>query len=69
MREEILDLLGRDPFVPFTLVMNRGDRYTVQFPGLAALGTSLMYIMRANSDRRDVLRLTEICSVEVLDPI
>jgi hypothetical protein len=67
MRNELNELLKRDPFVPFTLVMNSGDRYGVDYPNLAVLGDTLFYVMRVRSDRQDILRLTEISSVEIAE--
>ena len=67
MRSELTELLKREPFVPFVLVMNSGDRYEVEYPNLAVLGDTLFYVMRVRSDRQDILRLTEISSVEIAE--
>ena len=67
MKEEIAELLARDPFLQFVVIMNRGDRYTVVSPGLAVFTGSLFYIMRPNSNRQDILRVAEICALELLE--
>ncbi|HWE06354.1 MAG TPA: hypothetical protein VG274_06580 [Rhizomicrobium sp.] len=66
MKKDLAELLALDPFLPFVLVMNSGDRYEVRNPDLAMLAESLLYIMKPRSDRRDILRLTEISSLEIL---
>ena len=68
MNEEIAELLARDPFVQFVVVMNSGDRYSVLVPGLVVFTGSLFYIMRPNSNRQDVLRVGDICALELLEP-
>lgn len=67
MSNVIQDLLDQEPFVSFVLVMNSGDRYEVHYPALTFVGKSLMTIARPRSNRHDVLRLTEISSLEVLE--
>ena len=65
MREEILGLLQREPFVPFRIVTTSGREYDVMIPSLVALGQSLMHVFFPKSDRYATLRLTEIVSTEV----
>ena len=66
MNEELDELLRRDPFVPFVVVMNSGDRYEIRVPELAVKMKDVMYIVRPKSDRRDVIRLNQISSLEIL---
>ncbi|HEY1686552.1 MAG TPA: hypothetical protein VGG19_17445 [Tepidisphaeraceae bacterium] len=68
MGRVIQEMLIKEPFVPFIIVMNSGDRYEVRYPGLVGTGKDLLTIARSKSQRHDVLRLTEISVVEVLDP-
>jgi hypothetical protein len=67
MNQEIAELLAPLPFVQFVVVMNSGDRYTVVAPRLTVFTGSLLYIMRPHSDRQDILRLTEISALELLE--
>jgi len=68
MKNELNELLAQSPFIPFDLVMNSGDRYEVRTASMAVIAKDLLHIFRPKSDRRDVLRLTEISSLEVLEP-
>jgi hypothetical protein len=65
MRDEILSLLGKEPFVPFRIVTTSGREYEVSNPSLVAMGQSLMHVFFPKSDRYSTLRLTEIVSTEV----
>jgi hypothetical protein len=65
MREEILELLNRQPFVPFRIVTTSGREYPVGNPDLVAMGQSLMHVFFSRSDRYATLRLTEIVATEV----
>jgi hypothetical protein len=67
MREELLEHLRRDPFVPFRIVLTSGQGYEVTYPALVALGESLMHVMYPRSDRYAVLRLNQVASIESLE--
>ncbi|HSI35803.1 MAG: hypothetical protein ACAI43_10080 [Phycisphaerae bacterium] len=67
MKEEIQRLTSRDPLLPFVIVMNSGDRYPVTDADVVLLQESLLLIVRSRPARQDVLRLTEISSLEVSD--
>ena len=67
MVEELKLLLGNDPFIPFDVVMTSGERYAVRNPALTALGATVLQLYRPRSDRRDVLLLFDISSIEVLE--
>jgi hypothetical protein len=67
MREEIIELLNRDPFVPFTIVTTGGREYVVANPNLVALGQSLLHVFFPRSDRSATLRIAEVVSLEFGD--
>jgi hypothetical protein len=67
MKEEVTDLAGRDPFIPFAIVMNSGERYVVSDADVVVVREPLLHIVRSRPARQDVLRLTEISSLEVSD--
>jgi hypothetical protein len=67
MREELEKLTRRDPLIPFAIVMNSGDRYSVAEADVVLLQESLLHIVGSGPPRQDVLRLTEISSLEVSD--
>lgn len=66
MLETIRELLDRDPFVPFRIVLTSGKEYDVSDPHLVALGQSQLNLYAPKSDRYSVLRLNQIASVDVL---
>ena len=68
MKEEILELLNRDPFVPFKIELMSGDRHQIDNPNLVAVGESTIHVMTPKSDRYVIIRLNQIVSTEVLEP-
>ncbi|HYE17385.1 MAG TPA: hypothetical protein VEA69_03015 [Tepidisphaeraceae bacterium] len=67
MKEEVAELAGREPFIPFAIVMNSGERYPVTEADVVVVREPLLHIVRSRPARQDVLRLTEISSLEVSD--
>jgi hypothetical protein len=68
--EEELDLvLKAEPFVPFNLVTDGGDRYLVDSPRALVIMESVIYHYPARSDRKNILRTNQLAVIEVLDPI
>jgi hypothetical protein len=68
MKEELLELLKREPFVPLRVVLTSGDGFDVLNPHLVAVGESMIHVMRPKSDRYAILRLNQIASIEVMEP-
>jgi len=68
MRDTILEMLHRRPFQPFRIVMASGDKYDVENPDLVATGRSQVNVYLPRSDRFFVLRLSQITSIEALEP-
>jgi len=60
----IRDLLRRDPFVPFGIVMNSGDRHKIEDPQSLAIGMSQLHYYLPHSDKAVHLRLNQITAVE-----
>ena len=67
MREEILDHLNREPFVPFRIVLTSGQGFDVTNPNLVAVGESILHVMYPRSDRYAILRMNQIASLEILE--
>jgi hypothetical protein len=67
MREEILDHLNREPFVPFRIVLTSGQGFDVTNPNLVAVGETIMHVMYPRSDRYAIMRLNQIASLELLE--
>lgn len=62
--ETIRELLNREPFVPFDIIITSGDRYHVIDPHLVALGESTVFYCYPRSDKWAWLRLNQITSIE-----
>ncbi len=65
MLDSIRELLDRDPFVPFRIVLTSGKEYEVNDPHLVALGQTLINIFAPKSDNWSELRLNQISSIDV----
>jgi hypothetical protein len=67
MLDNLRELLRRDPFVPFRIVLTSGDRFDVLNPDLVAIGESQLFYCYPQSDRLAYLRLNQIAALETLD--
>jgi hypothetical protein len=67
MKEHITELLHRDPFVPFRIVLTSGQGYDVHDPDLVAMGESTTNVYFQKSDRYATLRLIQVASTEILE--
>lgn len=65
MKEQLLDLLSHDPFVPFRVVMTSGHEHEVANPHLVAVGESQINVYAPKSDRYVILRLNQIAALHV----
>jgi hypothetical protein len=64
----IRELLHREPFVPFRVILSSGKEYEVVNPDLVALGETQFIIYEGKSDRYSILRLNQITSIDVHQP-
>lgn len=67
MLQTIIEMLERDPFQPFRIVMTSGTGYDVTNPHLIALGQSQITVYHPRSDRFSMLRMNQIAAIESLD--
>jgi hypothetical protein len=65
--DELNDLLDRDPFVPFSIVVASGDRYKVTGPRQVAMGENVIVICPPKSTVV-FFRKNQIVGVEVEEP-
>jgi hypothetical protein len=68
MRESIIEMLNRDPFVPFRLLLTIGEGFDVVNPDLVAVGQSQLTLYRPRSDRWEILRLSQVTSPGTWEP-
>lgn len=67
MRETITEMLRKDPFQPFWVILTSGDRLEITNPFLIALGQSEIHVLYPRSDRFAVLRWNQVAAVETMD--
>jgi len=67
MLEKINELLARDPFVPFQLVMSSGEKYTVTNPHMLVLGETQFFYVFPRSDKFAWLRYNQLVAVETVE--
>ncbi len=68
IRTEILLMLNKHPFAPFTILMSSGDRYEVADPHAAAVGETAVIVVPPRGAGHSVLRLNRVCSMDALEP-
>ncbi len=66
IREIIRELLDRDPFVPFRLVLSSGRHYDVLDPQMTVLLKSEIFIAFPDGERSSLIPLLHVTSVETL---
>lgn len=67
MLDTLREMLHREPFAPFRIVLTSGSTYEVSNPDLVALGQTQITLYAPRSDRFSVLRLNQIAAFESLD--
>ncbi len=64
IRDQIRELLDRDPFVPFRLVLSSGRHYDVVDPHMSVLMKSEIFIAFPDGERSSLIPLLHVTSVE-----
>ncbi len=67
MHESIIEMLNKDPFVPFRIVLTSGEGFDISNPTLVALGKSQLTLYPPRSDRWAMLRLNQVASLAGLE--
>ena len=65
IRQEIKELLIRQPFEPFTIHLTSGDRVKVHDATLAAILKSGIFVAQPNSDRRAIIPFLHISALQI----
>ena len=68
MYESIVEMLEKDPFLPFRIVLTSGEGFEIPNPNLVALGRTQLTIYQPRSDRWSMLRLNQVASLAGLEP-
>ena len=66
IRDNIRDLLDRDPFLPFRLGLSSGRHYDVVDPQMTVLLKSEIFIAFPDGERSSLIPLLHVTSVETL---
>jgi hypothetical protein len=66
MRTSIREVLNRDPFQPFRIILTSGDRFNVTDPSLAVMMESQVFLAEPRSDHFHILRPNQIAAIESL---
>jgi len=67
MLNDLRELLLREPFAPFRIVLTSGSAYEVMSPFQLALGETQLHYYYPRSDRWATLRQNQIASFEALE--
>lgn len=65
MLETLRELLEREPFQVFRIVLTSGDRYEVSDPHLVAIGETQIFYCYPKSDRFSFIRLNQIAAIDM----
>jgi hypothetical protein len=67
MIEQIQELLRKDPFTPFRLILTSGNSYDVLSPWMLAFGNTEIAYFYPKSDRLAELRINLLATLETLE--
>ena len=67
MLDDLRALLGRDPFVPFRIILTSGNTYEVRDPVQVVIYEAKLEYFFARTDRMAILRLNQLVAFETLD--
>ena len=68
MLDDLKSLLSAEPFVPFRMVLTRGNTYDVTSPYQIAIGQTQLDYYFPRSDRNAVVRINQLVAFEVGEP-
>jgi len=67
MLDDLKSWLDNDPFVPFRVVVTSGNSFDVTSPYQLAIGETQFDYYFPHSDRKAVVRLNQLVSIETLE--
>lgn len=67
MLDDLKELLSRESFVPFRIVLTSGNSYEVDSPLQLAVGESQLNYYYPRSDKWAILRLNQVAAFEILE--
>jgi hypothetical protein len=66
MIDTIRELLDREPFQSFRIVLTSGDRYEVTDPHLITIMESQIFYCYPRSDRFSFIRINQVAAVDLI---
>ncbi len=67
MLDDVQQLLDKDPFVAFRVILTSGSTYDVMSPLQLVPGEAKLSYFFARSDRVAIFRLNQLVAIETLD--
>ena len=67
MLERLEELLRKEPFAPFRIIITSGTHYDVHSPLMIAIGKSELSHYLPKSDRLAHVRLNQLAAVETIE--
>jgi hypothetical protein len=68
MMNDLKELLDREPFAAFRIILASGSSYEVTCPYQIAIGQTQLDYYYPRSDRKAILRMSQIASFEDSEP-
>lgn len=65
MKEQLRELMHRDPYMPFRITTTSGPEPEANHPDLVAVGVTYINVYAPRSDHHVILRLSQIPSLHV----
>jgi hypothetical protein len=65
--QRIRELIDREPFVPFQIVMNSGDRIRIENPSLVSLDEAWLTYSPGRSNTMIQVRLNQLAFIQIDD--
>jgi hypothetical protein len=65
MLKSLRELVHRDPFIHFRIVLTSGKEYAIVNPDLLAIGETQITVYAPKSDDWSILRMNQIASIDV----
>lgn len=67
MLERLEEMLRKEPFTPFRIIITSGTQYDVSAPLMVGVGKSELAYYFPKSDRLAHIRLNQIAAIETLE--
>ena len=67
MLDDIKDLMHKQPFEPFRIVMTSGEKYLVENPDNVAVSDTRLGIFPPHTDKWILVRLNQVASLESVE--